>query len=155
MASEFHSVTFETTVAANGNNTGIVVPDEAIGQLAAGRRPAVLVDLNGYQYRNTVGVMGGKYMISISAAVREATGLKAGDLIRVTLTVADAPPEVKVPADFAAALAADERASSFFGRLSNSMQRYHIDNITTAKSAETRQRRIDKAIALFLDGKQR
>jgi hypothetical protein len=65
------------------------------------------------------------------------------------------PPEVKVPADFAAALAADERASTFFGKLSNSMQRYHIDNINAAKSAETRQRRIDKAIALFLDGKQR
>jgi hypothetical protein len=35
------------------------------------------------------------------------------------------------------------------------MQRYHVDTITAAKSADTRQRRIDKAIALFLDGKQR
>jgi Domain of unknown function (DUF1905) len=76
MASEPHNVTFETTVAASGNNTAIVVPDEVIGQLAAGKRPAVLVDLNGYQYRNTVGVMGGKHMISISA-VRQATGLTA------------------------------------------------------------------------------
>jgi hypothetical protein len=155
MASERPSVTFETTVTASGNNTGIVVPEEVIGQLAAGKRPAVIVDLNGHQYRNTVGVMGGRHMISISAAVRQATGLKAGDPIRVTLTVADAPPEVKVPADFATALAADERASAFFSTLSNSMQRYHIDNINAAKSAETRQRRIDKAIALFLDGKQR
>jgi uncharacterized protein YdeI (YjbR/CyaY-like superfamily) len=94
-------------------------------------------------------------MISISAAVRSATGLKGGDPIRVTLTVADAPREVNVPADFAAALAADERAGAFFGKLSNSMQRYHVDNINAAKSADTRQRRIDKAIALFLDGKQR
>lgn len=155
MASRPDSVTFETTVAASGNNTGIVVTDEIIGQLAAGKRPAVLVDVNGYQYRNTVGVMGGKHMISISAAVRQATGLKGGDPIRVTLTVADAPPEVKVPADLASALAADERASAFFGTLSNSMQRYHVDNINAAKSTETRQRRIDKAIALFHDGKQR
>jgi len=155
MASQPSSVTFETTVAASGNNTGIVVPDEVIGQLAAGRRPAVLVDVNGYQYRNTVGVMGGKHMISISAAVRRATGLKGGDPIRVILTVAGAPPEVEVPADFAAALAADERASAFFGKLSNSMQRYHVDNINAAKAPETRQRRIGKAIALFHDGKQR
>jgi hypothetical protein len=35
------------------------------------------------------------------------------------------------------------------------MQRYHVDNVNAAKSADTRQRRIDKAIALFLDGKQR
>jgi Bacteriocin-protection, YdeI or OmpD-Associated/Domain of unknown function (DUF1905) len=155
MASKPKSATFETTVAATGNNTGIVVPAEVIEQLAAGKRPAVLVDVNGYEYRNTVGVMGGRHMIGISAAVRNATGLKAGDPIRVTLTVADTPPEVNVPADFAAALAADERARAFFDKLSNSMQRYHVDNINAAKSADTRQRRVDKAVALFLDGKQR
>ncbi len=155
MAAEPKSVTFQATVAATGNNTGIVVPGEVIEQLAAGKRPSVVVNVNGYEYRNTVGVMGGRHMISISAAVRTATGLKGGDPVRVTLTVADTPPEVNVPADFAAALAAEERASAFFGKLSNSMQRYHVDNINAAKSAGTRQRRIDKAIALFLDGKQR
>lgn len=155
MASKPRGVTFDTTVAASGNNTGIVVPDEVIAELAAGRRPPVFVDVNGYQYRNTVAVMGGKHMISISAAVRQATGLKGGDPIRVTLAVADAPPKAEIPADFAAALAADERANVFFSKLSNSMQRYHVDNINAAKSADTRQRRIDKAIALFRDGKQR
>ena len=155
MASTARSVTFETTVAASGNNTGIEVPAEAIEQLAAGNRPDVLVGVNGYEYRNTVAVRGGRHLISISAAVRDATGLKGGDPIRVTLTVADAPREVNVPADFAAALAADDRARAFFEKLSNSMQRYHVDNINAAKSADTRQRRVDKAIALFLDGKQR
>lgn len=149
------SVTFDTTVAASGNNTGIVVPEEVIEQLAAGKRPPVLVNVNGYEYRNTIAVMGGKHMISISAAVRNATGLKGGDPIRVTLTVADTPREVTIPADFAAALAADEQVSAFFGKLSNSMQRFHVENITAAKSADTRQRRIDKAIALFRAGKQR
>jgi hypothetical protein len=155
MAAEPKSVTFETTVAASGNNTGIEVPGGLIDQLAAGKRPPVLVNVNGYEYRNTVAVMGGRHMISISAAVRNATGLKGGDPIRVTLTVAGAAREVNVPPDFAAALAADERAGAFFGKLSNSMQRYHVDHINGAKSAGTRQRRIDKAIASFLDGKQR
>jgi Bacteriocin-protection, YdeI or OmpD-Associated/Domain of unknown function (DUF1905) len=155
MAAEPSSVTFDTTVAVTGNNTGIVVPEEAIKQLAAGKRPPVLVNVNGYEYRNTVGVMGGKHMVSISAAVRKATGLQGGDPIHVTLTVTDTPQEMTIPADFAAALAADEQASAFFGKLSNSMQRYHVDNITAAKSADTRQRRIDKAIALFRAGKQR
>jgi hypothetical protein len=154
MAAKPGQVSFDTTVAATGNNTGIVVPDEIIEQLAAGRRPAVLVDLNGYEYRNTVGVMNGKHMISVSAAVRAATGLKGGDPVHVTLTVADSPREVTIPADFAAALEADGQAA-FFGKLSNSLQRYHIDAITTAKSADTRQRRIDKAIVLFRAGQQR
>ena len=132
-----------------------MVPVEAIERLGAGRRPPVLVDVNGFQYRSTVAVMGGRHMIGISAAVRNVTGLKGGDPIRVTLTVADTPREVNVPADFATALAADERARAFFDKLSNSMQRYHVDNINAAKNADTRERRIGKAIALFLDGKQR
>ena len=102
-----------------------------------------------------MGVMGGQHMVSISAAVRKATGLHGGDPIHVTLTVADTPPQATIPADFAAALAADGQASAFFGKLSNSMQRYHADNITAAKNADTRQRRIGKAIALFRAGKQR
>jgi hypothetical protein len=76
---------------------GIVVPGEAIEQLAAGNRPPVLLNVNGYEYRNAVGVIGGQHMISISAAVRNATGLKGEDLIRVTLTVATPRQEVTLP----------------------------------------------------------
>lgn len=155
MTAEPNSVTFETTVAVTGNNTGIVVPEEAIGQLAAGKRPPVLVNVNGYEYRNTAGVMGGRHMISISAAVRKDTGLKAGDEIHVVLNLAEGPREVAVPDDLGAALSADPAAEAFFGKLSNSLQRYHVDNINGAKTAETRQRRIDKAISLFQQGKQR
>jgi uncharacterized protein YdeI (YjbR/CyaY-like superfamily) len=62
---------------------------------------------------------------------------------------------VTVPDDFASALAAAPGARDFFDGLSNSLQRYHIDSINGAKSADTRQRRIDKSVALFLAGKQR
>jgi hypothetical protein len=149
------TATFETTLAATGNNTGIVVPADVIDALGAGKRPPVLVDLNGYEYRNTVAVMGGTAMVSVSAAVRAATGLAGGDRITVKLTVADTPRPVDIPPDFAAAFAAAPEARTFFDALSNSVQRYHIDNINGAKTAETRERRIDKSIALFLDGKPR
>ena len=152
---ERSSVNFETTLTASGNNTGIVIPDSLIEQLAAGRRPPVLVDVNGYEYRSTVAVMGGQYLVGVSAAVRAATGLKGGDPIRVSLTVADSPRVVEVPADFAAALEGEEAARQFFDSLPNSLQRYHVDNVNAAKTAETRQRRISKAVSLFLDGKKR
>lgn len=48
------SVTFETTVTAMGNNTGIVVPKDMIERLGAGGRPPLLVEVNGYQCRYTV-----------------------------------------------------------------------------------------------------
>jgi hypothetical protein len=149
------SVTFDTTVTATGNNTGIVVPDDLIERLGAGRRPAVIVNVNGYEYPNTVGVMAGRHMIGISAAVRKDTGLKGGDQIHVVLTLAEGPREVTVPSDLAAALSADPAAEAFFAKLSNSLQRYHVDNINGAKTPETRQRRIEKAVSLFQQGKQR
>ena len=149
------SVAFDTTVTATGNNTGIVVPDEFIERLGAGRQPAVVVNVNGYEYQNTVGVMGGRHMISISAAVRKDTGLKAGDPIRVVLTLADRPREATVPDDLAAALSTDPAAGAFFQQLSGSLRRYHVDNINAAKTTETRQRRIDKAVTLFREGRQR
>ena len=148
-------VDFDTTVTAVGNNTGIVVPQEVIDGLGGGRRPAVVVDVNGYEYRNTVGVMGGQHMISISAAVRKETGLSAGDAIHVVLCLAESPREVDMPEDFAAALAADPTARAFFAKLPNSLQRYHADNINAAKTVETRQRRLEKTIALFRAGKKR
>ena len=148
-------VTFETTLSASGNNTGIVVPDDVIERLGRGKRPPVLVTVNGYEYRSTVAVMSGRYLIGLSAAVRAATGLKGGDPISVTLRVAEAPREVEVPADFAAAMEQQQPARQFFDGLSNSLQRYHVDNINAAKAPETRQRRIDKSVGLFLAGKQR
>lgn len=155
MPAEREAVTFETTLTSSGNNTGIPVPPHVIEQLGRGRRPPVLVTVNGYEYRSTVAVMGGQHLIGVSAAVRAATGLKGGDPISVTLKVADSPREVHVPADFAAVMDESVLAREFFDGLSNGLQRYHVDTINAAKSPETRQRRIDKAVTLFLEGRQR
>lgn len=149
------SVAFETTVAGSGGKTGIVIPDDAIEQLGAGRRPAVHVEVNGHAYRSTVAVMGGRYMVGVNAAVREATGLQAGHPVKVALSVATTPRNVDVPQELVDALAHDERARAFFGTLSNSLQRYHADNVHAAKTEETRHRRVQKALALFREGKKR
>ena len=133
----------DTNVAATGNKTGIVVPEELIGRLGAGQRPSVVVSINGYEYRNSVRVVGsGKRMISISAAVREETGIKGGDPIHVEVDGRRCPPNGRgarrLPKGFTNA---KPDTSVFFPNLSNSVQRYHIDNINGAKTSETRQRR--------------
>jgi uncharacterized protein YdeI (YjbR/CyaY-like superfamily) len=69
--------------------------------------------------------------------------------------LAKGPREVDMPKDFAEALAAEAEAAAFFAGLSNSLQRYHVDTINGAKAADTRRRRIDKAIALFREGRKR
>jgi uncharacterized protein YdeI (YjbR/CyaY-like superfamily) len=79
----------------------------------------------------------------------------ARDLLAQDITLAEGPREVTAPDDLAAALSADPAAEAFFAKLSSSLQRYHLDNISAAKTAETRQRRIDNAISLFQQGKKR
>jgi hypothetical protein len=134
--------------------TGIVIPNDLLERLGPGRRPPVRVTLNGYTYRSTVGVMGGVAMIGVSAAIREQAGLAAGDEIDVELVVDMTPREVDVPKDFAEALDAHD-VRAFFDGLANSLRRYHVDNVNAAKAADTRQRRIDKAVALFRAGQMR
>lgn len=148
------SVTFTTTLSAFGNNTGIEVPAEVLDALGGGKRPAVVVDVNGYRYQVTAGVMGGRTLLPVNAAIRKETGLQGGDAITVTLALATAPREAVVPDDFAAAMKT-AKVRPFFDGLSNSIQRFHIDNVNGAKSPDTRARRIEKAVALFADGKPR
>ena len=141
--------------ASAGSATGIVVPPKVVAALDHGQRPPVRVTLNGYSYRSTVAMMGGKSMIGVSAAIRKATGLSAGDAIDVELELDTSPRDVDIPPEFAAALDRNPSAKAFFATLSNSLQRYHVDSINGAKSDDTRRRRIDKSIALLLDHKPR
>jgi uncharacterized protein YdeI (YjbR/CyaY-like superfamily) len=71
------------------------------------------------------------------------------------LTADTTPREVEIRANLAEAFAAQPDARAFFSTLSNSLQRYHVDNSNVARAAETRQRRIKMAIGLFLEKKLR
>ncbi|WP_139416122.1 YdeI/OmpD-associated family protein [Agromyces laixinhei] len=133
---------FETTMSQVGNNTGIEVPPEVIEALGAGKRPPVVVIVNGYEYRSTVAVMGGRFMISFSSDKRAASGIRGGDPIVVDLDLDTAPRTVEVPADLAAALEASG-ARAAFDALSPSARKAHVTAVEGAKAAETRQRRVD------------
>jgi hypothetical protein len=137
--------TFETTLFQQGNNTGIEVPEQVVDALAAGKRAPVVVDVNGFEYRSTIAVMGGKYLIPFSSDKRAATGLAGGDAITVTLAVDTAPRTVEVPEDLAAALAGTGLRDAF-DRLAPSKQKAHVANVEGAKADDTRARRVAKIV---------
>ena len=145
---------FRAIVEQTGKTaTGITVPAEVVEALAAGKKPAVSVTINGYSYRSSIGSMSGEYKIPVSAEVREAAGIKAGEAVSVELALDTAPREVAVPPDFAAALAAEPVAQTTFDRISYSEKRWFVLGIQDAKTPETRQRRIDKAIERLREGR--
>lgn len=132
---------FESNLLAVGNNTGIEVPPVVIEALAGGKRPPVNVSVNGFAYRSTVAVMGGKFLIPFSADKRAASGLSGGDPIVVELTLDTAPRVVEVPEELANALeAAGARAA--FDALSPSARKAHALSVESAKAPETRTRRV-------------
>jgi bifunctional DNA-binding transcriptional regulator/antitoxin component of YhaV-PrlF toxin-antitoxin module len=145
---------FRATIELGGKTaTGIQVPEEVVAALGAGKRPAVSVTINGYTYRSTVAPMGGVYMLPVSAEVRERAGVAAGDEVEVDIVLDTAPREVVVPDDLAAALEADADAKRNFEALSYSNKRRHVLSVEGAKSQETRQRRVTKAVEELRTGK--
>lgn len=74
--------------STGGNNVGIVVPEEVVLAFDRGKRVPVRVTIHGgYSYTTTIGVMGGRYLVSFNAETRKKTGRAAGDEVEVELVV--------------------------------------------------------------------
>ncbi|TCL86363.1 uncharacterized protein DUF1905 [Curtobacterium sp. PhB142] len=138
---------FTTTVLlARKTATGLPVPSSVIDALGSGKRPPVVVTINGgYTYRSTVGVMDEQFLVPLSASHREAAGIAAEDTVEVTLVVDTQPRVIDLPDDLTAALQ-DAGVRAAFDTLSNSRQRALADPVSQAKAPETRARRIAKAV---------
>lgn len=145
-------ISFKTELARTGENTtGIVVPSSVIEQLAGGARPALVVRVNGYSYRTTVGVMRGKSMLPFSAQHRDASGLKGGDAIVVEVELDKSPRTVDIPEDLLEALSAKKGLQEAFLKQAPSRQKADVENVISAKAADTRARRV-AAIVTRLSG---
>jgi hypothetical protein len=129
------------------NATGLPVPPEVVAGLQSGKKPKVKVSLNGHTYRSTVAAYKDVFMLPLSAENRNAAGVKAGDMVEVTLELDTEPRTVEVPADLSEALAAKPGATQAFEKLAYSMRKEHVRQVETAKATETRQRRIAAIVA--------
>ncbi len=145
---------FETTIELGGKTaTGFEVPDEIVEALGSGRRPAVTVTVRGHTYRSTVAVMGGRYLVPLSAEHRASAGVAAGDNVEVEIELDTAERVLDVPDDLTAAIAADPAAQSFWDSISYSRRRRIVLAVEGAKAADTRLRRIEKSVTDLRAGK--
>ena len=139
---------FRSTVELGGRTaTGIPVPDEVVEALGAGRRPAVRVTIGGHTYRSSVAARGGRFLLPLSAENRQGAGVAAGDEVEVDLELDTEPREVAVPPDLARALDDDPDARRVFDGLPYSHRLRWVLSVEDAKTEQTRQRRIEKAVA--------
>jgi hypothetical protein len=144
---------FRTTILQSGKTaTGIEVPPTVVTGLGSSKRPAVKVTMKGYTYRSTIATMDGKFMIGVSAKVREEAGVAGGDTVDVDVELDTEKREVGVPPDLAKAFTRNAAARKAFEGLSNSRKQRLTLPIENAKTDATRQRNVEKALTVLRDG---
>jgi len=136
---------FRARLGSAGRPLFVIVPFDVRKEFGKAR-PPVKVSVNGYAYRSTISVYGGKYYLPVRSDHRQAAGVNAGDMVEVTIAPDTETREVDVPRELLAALARDPRAKANWGKLSYSNRKEHANAILTAKKPETRSRRLQNTL---------
>lgn len=139
--------TYRTTLRKSQSKqvAGIVVPEDLLLSLGAGKRPPVRVTLAGYTYRSTVGKMGDSFMISLSSENLAKAGLRGDESLEVTVELDTEPRNVEPPDDLREALIGVDLLSKFEA-CAPSYQKEFVRQVEDAKTEETRRRRIERVL---------
>ncbi|CAN5690797.1 hypothetical protein BH10ACT1_BH10ACT1_02360 [soil metagenome] len=138
---------FRTVIELGGKTaTGIHVPDDVVEALGGGKRAPVAVTVAGFRFQTTLGSMGGRAMVPLSAERRNAAGVAAGDEVEVDIELSSAPSVIEVPDDLAAALDGEPGVRAAFDALAPSRRKEWARSVTEAKKPETRARRVAKVV---------
>jgi hypothetical protein len=138
---------FESRLESDQGACFIRVPAEALAVLGQRKRVPLKVTINGYAYRTTIAVYGGRSYIGVRREVREAAGVAAGDPLTVGLEYDDELRTMDLPDVLRAALEADAASAAAFEKLSHTRKKEFVQWVTGAKRAETQRRRVEQAMA--------
>jgi bifunctional DNA-binding transcriptional regulator/antitoxin component of YhaV-PrlF toxin-antitoxin module len=130
---------------------GVVVPGDPKAEFGEARAP-VAGTVNGTPFRGRLMVYGGVTYLGWRKDIREAAGIEEGSTVEVEIERDDAPREVEVPAPLASALDADPQAKAAFEALPYTHRKEYATWIAEAKRAETRVRRVERAVSLLRKG---
>jgi hypothetical protein len=149
-------IEFSTLVAAApGGASRLPIPREA--SAALGTRVGVTVrgTVNGRPFKAAAVPDGkGTHFIAVDQALRVATGVRVGDLVRVVLQPDAEDLAVEVPPDFLKAVTRNVLARPVWERFPPSHKRAYLDWVADAKKVEVRAKRIEEAVQRIALGKQ-
>ncbi|MFJ6532747.1 YdeI/OmpD-associated family protein [Microbacterium sp. NPDC091662] len=135
-----------TVLTGRGPAAAILLSDEQVASLGAGKAFPVAVTIGGRTARLRLARMGSENMIGFSKAVRADLGLEIDQEIDAVIRVDSAERTVDVPPELAAALDVDPALRAAFDALSYSARKEHARSVADAKQEATRERRIAKIV---------
>lgn len=110
---------------------------------------------DGVEYSAAYAPYSGKHWMVVRKDLMDAIGKGIGDSVHFVLEPDTAPRVITPPDDFAGALAENDVAQATWDKLAYTHKKEFVSWIEGAKKAETRERRIGKAVEMIAEGQVR
>ncbi len=137
-----------------GTWTYLSIPLEVSTTFGSKGQVRVKGTINGYPFRSTALPMGdGTHYLVVGKDIRQHISAAQGDTVRVALELDTEQRQVEVPDELQQTLASQPQAKAAFERMTYSHQKEWVNWIMSAKQAETRLRRVEKALTFIVQGK--
>lgn len=146
---------FTAVMAGRGDVDGayVEIPFDVEAVFGA-KRVKVKAWFDGAPYRGSIVRMAGCYMLGVPKAIRSVIGKNPGDTVQVEVEKDEEERSIELPEDFQSLLKENPEAHHFFESLSYTGKKDYCQWIETAKKAETRTARLQKALELLAQGKK-
>jgi hypothetical protein len=109
--------------------------------------------IDGHPMQSSIASMGGgRHMLGVHKATREALGKGIGDRVVLHIEPDTAERVLEVPPDLQQAFHQEPASMAFFESLSFTHRKEYVRWITSARRAETRERRVRDAVRMLGDG---
>lgn len=138
----------------NSLNAAFVEPPFDVKEVFGAKRVKVKATFDGVPYRGSVVYMGDCYMLGMTQEIRAQIGKSFGDEVLVTLEKDTEVRTAEVPTDLQQAMENSPPALETFNKLPFTAQKEYAVWVGSAKREVTRNERIEKAVALLMEGKR-
>ncbi len=143
------------SMGPKGSWTCVRIPFNVEKTFGSRARVAVKGTLNGFSFRSSIFPMGdGTHFMMVNKAMQRGASVGPGEAARFSIERDTEPRTVEVPADLTRSLAERPEAGWRFEEMPYSHKKEYVEWIESAKRAETRARRIERALDMLSEGKR-
>ncbi|MBL0062537.1 MAG: DUF1905 domain-containing protein [bacterium] len=144
-------LTFTAEIQGTGGGGAFVEIPFDVEKEFGSKRPKVKALIGGEPYRGTAVRMGTDcHLLLVLKGIREKIGKDIGDKVKVVLEVDADERVVEIPVELEKALKKNKTARDAFAKASYTTRKEYARDISGAKTAETRERRVAHVIEQLL-----